>query len=242
MSGHSKWNNIKRKKEKTDAQKGKIFTRLGREIAMAVRSGGPDPTVNSRLRDAIAKAKASNMPSESIQRSIKKAAGEDTGSNYEVINYEGYGTSGVAVIVEAYTDNRNRTAGDIRHIFDKYGGNLGTTGCVSFLFDRKGQIIIEKDPSIDEDELMMMALDAGAEDFSAEDEYYEILTDPDDFSRVYDALEKKGLSFASAEVTMVPRTTTELTDPEVIEKMEKLIDRLEDHDDVQNVWHNWEQD
>jgi len=242
MSGHSKWNNIKRKKEKTDAQKGKIFTRLGREIAMAVRSGGPDPTVNSRLRDAIAKAKASNMPSESIQRSIKKAAGEDTGSNYEVINYEGYGPSGVAVIVEAYTDNRNRTAGDIRHIFDKYGGNLGTTGCVSFLFDRKGQIIIEKDPSIDEDELMMMALDAGAEDFSAEDEYYEILTDPDDFSRVYDALEKKGLSFASAEVTMVPRTTTELTDPEVIEKMEKLIDRLEDHDDVQNVWHNWEQD
>ncbi|HHY64641.1 MAG TPA: YebC/PmpR family DNA-binding transcriptional regulator, partial [Clostridiaceae bacterium] len=142
MSGHSKWNNIKRKKEKTDAQKGKIFTRLGREIAMAVRSGGPDPTVNSRLRDAIAKAKASNMPSESIQRSIKKAAGEDTGSNYEVINYEGYGPSGVAVIVEAYTDNRNRTAGDIRHIFDKYGGNLGTTGCVSFLFDRKGQIII----------------------------------------------------------------------------------------------------
>jgi len=242
MSGHSKWNNIKRKKEKTDAQKGKIFTRLGREIAMAVRSGGPDPSVNSRLKDVIAKAKANNMPSESIQRSIKKAAGEDTGSGYEVITYEGYGPNGVAVIVEAYTDNRNRTAGDIRHIFDKYGGNLGTTGCVSFLFDRKGQIIIEKDPSIDEDELMMIALDAGAEDFSAEDEYYEILTDPDDFSGVYDALEKNGMTFISADVTMVPKTTTELTDPETIEKMEKLIDRLEDHDDVQNIWHNWDQD
>ncbi|HHW23119.1 MAG TPA: YebC/PmpR family DNA-binding transcriptional regulator [Clostridiaceae bacterium] len=242
MSGHSKWNNIKRKKEKTDSQKGKLFTKIGREIAIAVRSGGPDPAVNSKLKDVIAKAKANNMPNESIQRSIKKAAGEGDGANYEVITYEGYGPSGVAVIVEAYTDNRNRTAGDIRHIFDKFGGNLGTTGCVSFLFDQKGQIIIEKDPSIDEDDLMMAALDAGAEDFNSEDEYYEILTEPGDFSGVCDALEKKGLTFLSAEVTMVPKTTTELTDPEAVEKMEKLIDRLEDHDDVQNIWHNWEQE
>jgi YebC/PmpR family DNA-binding regulatory protein len=242
MSGHSKWNNIKRKKEKTDSQKGKLFTKIGREIAMAVRSGGPDPTVNSKLKDVIAKAKANNMPNDSILRSIKKAAGEGDGANYEVITYEGYGPSGVAVIVEAYTDNRNRTAGDIRHIFDKFGGNLGTTGCVSFLFDQKGQIIIEKDPSTDEDELMMAALDAGAEDFSSEDEYYEILTDPNDFSGVCEVLENKGLKFLSAEVTMVPKTTAELTDPEAVEKMEKLIDRLEDHDDVQNIWHNWDQD
>ncbi len=242
MSGHSKWNNIKRKKEKTDGQKGKMFTKLGREIAIAVRSGGADPSSNAKLKDIIAKAKANNMPNDSIQRSIKKAAGEGDGSNYEVINYEGYGPNGVAVIVEAYTDNRNRTAGDVRHLFDKFGGNMGTTGCVSFLFDMKGQIIIEKDSSMDEDEMMITALDAGAVDFSAEDEYFEILTEPDDFTQVCEALEKKGLTFLSAETTMIPKTTTELTDPEAVEKMEKLIDRLEDHDDVQNIWHNWDQD
>lgn len=242
MSGHSKWNNIKRKKEKTDSQKGKLFTKLGREIAMAVRSGGPDPASNSRLKDVIAKAKSNNMPNESIQRSIKKAAGEGDGSGYEVITYEGYGPNGVAVIVEAYTDNRNRTAGDIRHIFDKFGGNLGTTGCVSFMFDKKGQIIIEKSSATDEDELMILALEAGAEDFSADDEYYEIITSPGDFSMVCEKLEKAGYEFASAEITMLPATYTELTDPEAVEKMEKLIERLEDHDDVQNIWHNWSQD
>jgi len=242
MSGHSKWNNIKRKKEKTDSQKGKLFTKLGREIAMAVRSGGPDPASNSRLKDVIAKAKSNNMPNESIQRSIKKAAGEGDGSGYEVITYEGYGPNGVAVIVEAYTDNRNRTAGDIRHIFDKFGGNLGTTGCVSFMFDKKGQIIIEKSSATDEDELMILALEAGAEDFSADDEYYEIITSPGDFSMVCEKLEKAGYEFASAEITMLPATYTELTDPETVEKMEKLIERLEDHDDVQNIWHNWSQD
>lgn len=242
MSGHSKWSNIKRKKEKTDSQKGKMFTKLGREIAIAVRSGGADPSSNSRLKDVIAKAKSNNMPNDSILRSIKKAAGEGDGSGYEIINYEGYGPNGVAVIVETYTDNRNRTAGDVRHIFDKYGGNLGTTGCVSFMFDMKGQIIIEKNSATDEDEIMILALDAGAEDFSAEDEYYEILTAPADFSKVCEELEKSGLEFASAEITMIPATYTELTDPEAVEKMEKLIERLEDHDDVQNIWHNWSQD
>ncbi|NLP00835.1 MAG: YebC/PmpR family DNA-binding transcriptional regulator [Clostridiaceae bacterium] len=242
MAGHSKWSNIKRKKEKTDSQKGKMFTKLGREIAIAVRSGGPDPATNSKLKDAIAKAKSNNMPNDSIQRSIKKAAGEGDGSNYELINYEGYGPNGVAVIVETYTDNRNRTAGDIRHLFDKFGGNLGTTGCVSFMFDMKGQIIIEKNSATEEDEIMMLALEAGAEDFATEDEYYEILTSPGDFSKVCDELEKVGLEFASAEITMLPATYTELTDPEAVEKMEKLIERLEDHDDVQNIWHNWSQD
>lgn len=219
-----------------------MFTKLGREIAIAVRSGGPDPATNSKLKDAIAKAKSNNMPNDSIQRSIKKAAGEGDGSNYELINYEGYGPNGVAVIVETYTDNRNRTAGDIRHLFDKFGGNLGTTGCVSFMFDMKGQIIIEKNSATEEDEIMMLALEAGAEDFATEDEYYEILTSPGDFSKVCDELEKVGLEFASAEITMLPATYTELTDPEAVEKMEKLIERLEDHDDVQNIWHNWSQD
>lgn len=241
MSGHSKWSNIKRKKEKTDGQKGKMFTKLGREIAIAVRNGGADPLANAKLKDIIAKAKANNMPNDSIQRSIKKAAGEGDGANYEVINYEGYGPNGIAVIVETYTDNRNRTAGDVRHLFDKFGGNMGTTGCVSFLFEMKGQIIIEKDSSMDEDEMMITALDAGASDFLAEDEYFEILTEPGDFSQVCEALESKGLTFLSAETTMIPKTTTELTDQETIEKMEKLIDRLEDHDDVQNIWHNWDQ-
>lgn len=240
MSGHSKWANIKHKKEKTDAQKGKIFTKLGREIALAVRSGGPDPLANSKLRDVIAKAKANNMPNDSIQRSIKKAAGENGGAGFEVINYEGYGPSGVAVIVEAMTDNRNRTAGDIRHIFDRYGGNMGTTGCVSFMFDKKGQIIIEKKPELSEDDVMIAALDAGASDFLAEDEYFEILTEPEDFTKVREELEKQGFEFISADVTMIPQTYVKLTDPEDVENMEKLIDRLEDHDDVQNIWHNWD--
>ncbi|NLY43234.1 MAG: YebC/PmpR family DNA-binding transcriptional regulator [Clostridiaceae bacterium] len=239
MAGHSKWANIKHRKEKTDAQKAKIFTKIGREIAVAVREGGPDPENNSKLKDVIAKAKANNMPNENIMRSIKKASGELGGANYEEITYEGYGPSGVAVIVETMTDNKNRTAGDMRHYFDKYGGNLGANGCVSWMFDKKGVIIIEKDGSVDEDTLMMEALEAGAEDFSAEDEYYEIITDPDSFSSVRDALEKKGFTFASAEVTMIPKTTIKLSEEDAI-KMRKLIDVLEDNDDVQNVYHNWD--
>jgi len=238
MAGHSKWANIKHKKEKTDAQKGKIFTKLGREIAVAVKAGGPDPETNSRLKDAIAKAKANNMPNDSIIRSIKKAAGEIDTDDYEEIVYEGYGPGGVAIIVETLTNNRNRTAGDIRHIFDKYGGNLGTTGCVSFMFDKRGQIIIEKTGNIDEDSLMMSALEAGALDVVAEDEYYEIITEPQDFSKVAEALEKEGYKFETAEVAMIPKTTTMLTAEEMISNMEKLIEKLEDHDDVQNIYHN----
>lgn len=242
MSGHSKWANIKRKKEKTDFQKGHLFTKLGREIAIAVKSGGPDPVANSKLRDVIAKAKSNNMPNDSIQRSIKKAAGEADSANYEMITYEGYGPSGIAVIVEALTDNRNRTAGDVRHFFDKYGGNLGQSGCVSFMFEKKGQIIIEKEPGMDEDEMMIAALDAGASDFLAEDEYFEILTEADEFTKVRESLEKAGYKFISADVTMVPSSYVKITDPEAAENMEKLIEHLEDHEDVQNIWHNWDQD
>lgn len=242
MSGHSKWANIKHKKGKTDAQKGKIFTKLGREIAIIVKQGGPDPAANSKLKDVIAKAKAANMPNENIDRSIKKAAGELDGANYEEISYEGYGPGGVAVIVEAMTDNRNRTAGDVRHYFDKFGGNLGTLGCVSFMFDKKGVLLIEKDEKTNEDDLMMEALEAGAEDFSIEDEYFEILTSPDDFTSVREALENKGYEFMEAEVQMVPQTMTKLEDPKHIEFMDKLVEKLEDLDDVQNVYHNWEQE
>jgi len=242
MSGHSKWANIKHKKEKSDAKRGKIFTKIGREISIVVKQGGPDPESNSKLRDVIAKAKAANMPNDNIMRCIKKAAGDVDAENYEEITYEGYGPGGVAVIVEAMTDNRNRTAGDVRHYFDKFGGNLGQTGCVSFMFNKKGVILIEKKDNINEDDLMMEALEAGAEDFNAEDEYFEILTDPADFSAVREALEGKGYEFLEAEVQMVPTTTTKLTDPKHIELMEKLIDNLEDLDDVQSVYHNWEQD
>ncbi len=242
MSGHSKWANIKHKKEKTDAKKGKIFTKLGREIVIAVKQGGPDPEANSKLKDVIAKAKASNMPNDNIARSIKKASGDQDADNYEDITYEGYGPGGVAVIVEAMTDNRNRTAGDVRHFFDKFGGNLGTAGCVSFMFNKKGVILIEKVDAIDEDGLMMEALEAGAEDFAAEEEYFEILTAPDDFSVVREALENKGYEFIEAEVQMVPVTTTKLTDAKQIEFMDKLVDNLEDLDDVQAVYHNWEQE
>ncbi len=240
MSGHSKWSNIKHKKEKSDAQKGKIFTKIGREIAVTVKAGGPDPESNSKLKDVIAKAKANNMPNDTIARSIKKAAGEGGGEDYMEITYEGYGPSGVAVIVEVMTDNKNRTAGEVRHYFDKFGGNLGQTGCVGFMFDQKGVIVIEEQDGVDEETLMMDALDAGAEDFSVEEGCFEILTAPVDFSAVREALEEKGYSFVSAEVEMVPQNYVTLTDENDLLHMEKLIDMLEDNDDVQNVWHNWE--
>jgi len=241
MSGHSKFANIKHKKEKADAKKGKIFTKIGREIAVAVKEGGPDPANNAKLRDVIAKAKSNNMPNDTIERSIKKAAGDVSGVSYEPITYEGYGPSGVAVIVEVLTDNKNRTAANVRHAFSKGGGNLGTTGCVSFMFDKKGQIIIERSDDIDEDELMMLALDAGAEDFNVEEEGYEVLTAPEDFSAVREALEKAGIKMASAEVAMIPQTTTTLTDEQDIKKMRILLDLLEDDDDVQEVYHNWDE-
>ena len=241
MSGHSKWANIKHRKEKSDSQRGKTFTKLGRELAIAVKAGGPDPEANSRLKDVIAKAKASNMPNDNIMRSIKKASGEGDGANYEEIAYEGYGPGGVGVIVEAVTDNRNRTAGDIRHYFDKFGGNLGQTGCVSFMFNKKGLILVEKTQKIEEDDLMMEALDAGAEDFNVEDDYFEVLTDANDYSNVRIALEKKGYEFMQAEVSMIPVMVTRLSDPKHIEFMNKLIENLDDMDDVQNVYHNWEQ-
>ena len=238
MSGHSKWATIKHKKGKTDAARGKVFTKIGRELAIAARDGGSDPENNSKLRDAIAKARANNMPNDSIQRAVKRAAGEDNSTTFEEIAYEGYGVGGVAVIVEALTDNRNRTAADVRHLFDKYGAGLGTTGCVAWMFDKKGLMIVERTDDIDEDTLMMQALDAGAEDVKAEEDSFEILTDPGDFSAVREALEKQGLSFVTAERAMVPQNTIELTDSDAIDKINKLIDMLEDHDDVQNVYHN----
>ena len=239
MSGHSKWNNIKRKKEKTDAAKAKIFTKIGREISVIVKAGGPNPQENSKLKDAIAKAKANNVPNDNIERIIKKAAGESGGSEYEELIYEGYGPCGVAVVVETLTDNRNRTAGDVRHYFDKYGGNLGQSGSVMFMFDRKGIIEIEGEGK-DEDEVMEAALEAGAEDFSFDGDVFEITTDPNELGTVRDALEEKGYTFLSAEVQYVPQTTTQITDEEAIVKMEKLIDMLEENDDVQAIWHNWE--
>ncbi|HCH29038.1 MAG TPA: YebC/PmpR family DNA-binding transcriptional regulator [Ruminococcaceae bacterium] len=239
MSGHSKWNNIKRKKEKTDAAKAKIFTKMGREIAVIVKQGGPNPQENSRLKDAIAKAKAANVPNDNIERIIKKAAGESGGADYEELVYEGYGPNGVAVIVETLTDNRNRTAGDIRHYFDKCGGNLGQSGSVMFMFDRKGIIEIEAEGK-SEDEVMEAALEAGAEDFDFDGDVFEISTAPGDLGAVRDALEEKGYSFTSAEVQYIPQTTTAIEDAEASEKMEKLIDMLEENDDVQNIWHNWE--
>jgi YebC/PmpR family DNA-binding regulatory protein len=242
MSGHSKWANIKNKKGKSDAQRGKVFTKLGREIAVIVRQGGPDPDSNKKLKDVIAKAKAANMPNDNITRSIKKASGETNDQNYEEISYEGYGPGGVAVIVEAMTDNRNRTAGDVRHFFDKFGGNLGTTGCVAFMFEKKGIILIEKTDKTNEDEVMIDALEAGAEDFTSEEEYFEILTDTNEFSGVREALEKKNYEFLEAEIQFVPQTMTKLEDSKQIELMDKLIDNLEDLDDVQNVYHNWEQE
>lgn len=241
MSGHSKWNNIKRKKEKTDGERAKIFTKLGREIAVIVKMGGPDPASNARLKDIIAKAKSNNMPNDNIQRCIKKAAGDGDADNYEDITYEGYGPSGVAVMVKTLTDNRNRTAADMRHYFDKYGGNLGTTGCVSFMFERKGIIVVDKENITDEDEFTMAALEAGALDISDEDECFEVVTAPEDVWAVSEALTNAGIEVSDSEDTFVPVTTVELTDEEQIKNMNKLIEMLEDDDDVQDVYHNWEE-
>ena len=242
MSGHSKFSNIKHKKEKNDAAIGKIFTVIGREIAVAVKEGGADPANNSKLRDVIAKAKANNMPNDTIDRGIKKAAGDANSVNYVTITYEGYGPNGTAIIVDALTDNKNRTASNVRNAFTKGGGNVGTTGCVSFMFDKKGQIIIDKEEcELDADDLMMIALDAGAEDFAEEEDSYEILTAPDDFSMVREALETENIAMASAEVTMVPQTYVELTDENDIKKMNKILDLLDEDDDVQAVYHNWDE-
>jgi len=238
MSGHSKWNNIKRKKEGADAKRAKIFTKIGREISVAVREGGPNPESNTKLRDIIAKAKVNNVPNDNISRMLLKAKGE-TDANYENMNYEGYGPAGVAMIVETMTDNKNRTAGDLRHYFDKYGGNLGANGCVSWMFEQKGVLIVERDGH-DEDELMMQVLELGALDFEADDDVYEIYTAPADFSRIREALESTGLGFLSAQVEMVPQTYVSLSGEENLMNMEKLLDILDDNDDVQNVWHNWE--
>ncbi|MDY5986137.1 YebC/PmpR family DNA-binding transcriptional regulator [Sporofaciens sp. SGI.106] len=243
MSGHSKFANIKHKKEKNDAAKGKIFTKIGKELAVAVKEGGSaDPANNSRLRDVIAKAKANNMPNDTIDRSIKKAAGDANSANYEHITYEGYGPNGTAIIVEALTDNKNRTASNVKSAFTKGNGNVGTPGCVSFMFDKKGQIIVDKEEyEGDADDLMMQALDAGAEDFAEEEDSFEILTDPDDFSAVREALEEAGIKMASAEVTMIPQTYVELTDPKDIQNIQKTLDLLDDDDDVQDVYHNWDE-
>ena len=240
MSGHSKWHNIQAKKGKADAARGKIFTKLGRELLIAVKEGGPDPAGNSKLKNVIAKCKAANMPNDTINNAIKKAS--TSNENYEEITYEGYGPNGVAVIVEASTDNKNRTAADVRHVFDKAGGNLGTTGCVSYMFNKKGIIVIEKaSTQMEEDELMMLALDAGAEDFDSSDEIYEVTTDSAGFSEVREKLEEMGLEFVEAEIQMVPTTTVSL-DEKGQEKMERLIERLEELDDVANIYHNWEQE
>ena len=242
MSGHSKFANIKHKKEKNDAAKGKIFTKLGREIAVAVKEGGPDPSQNSRLKDVIAKAKANNMPNDTIDRSIKKAAGDANAVNYESVTYEGYGPNGIAIIVEALTDNKNRTASNVRNAFTKGSGNVGTPGCVSYMFDKKGQIIISKEEcSMDADDLMMIALDAGAEDFIEEEDSFEVVTDPDSFSQVREALEAENIPMAQAEVTMIPQTWVELSDEGDIKNMNKTLDLLEEDDDVQEVYHNWDE-
>ncbi len=239
MSGHSKWHNIQNKKGKADAKRGKIFTKIGRELMIAVKNGGPDPDNNPKLRDAIAKAKAANMPNDTVQRSIKKASGELSAVDYERIVYEGYGPSGVAVIVDTLTDNKNRSAGNVRSAFTKGGGNMGTTGCVGFMFQEKGEIVIEKG-DLDEEELMMMALDAGAEDFNSdEEEVFIITTTPEDFGTVREALEAEGLEFLEAAVKMIPDTYTEI-DEDAAKKFQKMLDLLEDDDDVQEVYHNAE--
>ena len=242
MSGHSKFANIKHKKEKNDAAKGKIFTIIGREIAVAVKEGGSDPANNSRLRDIIAKAKANNMPNDTIDRGIKKAAGEMGSVNYEYVTYEGYGPGGIALVVEALTDNKNRTASNVRNAFTKGSGSIGTQGCVSYMFDQKGQIIIDKEEcDLDADDLMMMALDAGAEDFSEEEDSFEILTAPDDFSEVRQALENEGINMASAEVTMIPQNYVALTDENALRQLNRTLDMLDEDDDVQAVYTNLEE-
>ena len=242
MSGHSKFANIKPKKEKNDAAKGKVFTIIGREIAVAVKEGGPDPNNNSRLRDVIAKAKANNMPNDTIDRGIKRAAGDANAVNYEHVTYEGYGPSGIAIIVEALTDNKNRTASNVRNAFTKGNGSLGTSGCVSYMFDQKGQIIIDREEcDMDADDLMMMALDAGAEDFSEEEDSFEILTSPDDFSKVRETLEKEGIPMAEAEITMIPQNYVTLSDENDIKFLNRTLDLLDEDDDVQAVYHNWDE-
>ncbi len=241
MSGHSKWATIKRKKGAIDAKRGKLFTKIGRELMVAVKEGGPDPASNSKLRDVIAKAKANNMPNDTISRSIKKASGEDSSKVFVDAVYEGYGPGGVAVMVETLSDNKNRIAGDLRHYFDKYGGNLGQTGCVGFMFEQKGVIVIAKNDSIDEDTLMMDALEAGASDFNVEDECFEVTTAPADFSSTREALEAKGYEFEQAEVNYIPTTLTTLTAEEDIKNMNKLIEMLEDLDDVQEIYHTWDE-
>ena len=241
MLGHSKWNNIKNKKGKSDAERGKVFTKLGRELLVAVKEGGPDPASNSKLRDVIAKCKANNMPNDNIDRSIKKAAGDGNTANYEDITYEGYGPNGVAIIIEAMTDNRNRTAGDVRHILDKFGGNLGTTGSVSWMFDKKGVLIVEKSVKMSEDELMMEAIEAGAENFEVDEDVYEITTTPEDFSKVREALEAKGIEFLDADIKMVPQNYMSL-DEAGTKKMNLIIENMEDLDDVQEIWHNWDEE
>ncbi len=239
MSGHSKFANIKHKKEKNDAAKGKIFTIIGREIAIAVKEGGADPANNSKLRDVIAKAKANNMPNDTIDRGIKKAAGDIGSVNYERVTYEGYGPGGIAIIVEALTDNKNRTAANVRSAFTKGGGSIGTQGCVSYMFDEKGQIIIDKEEcDMDADDLMMLALDAGAEDFSEEEDSFEILTSPDDFSAVRSSLEEQGIPMASADVTMIPQNYVELTDEAALGQLQRTLDLLDEDDDVQAVFTN----
>ena len=241
MSGHSKWHNIQARKGKVDAARGKIFTKLGRELLIAVKQGGPDPAGNSKLKDVIAKCKANNMPNDTINNAIKKASGAGNSENYEEITYEGYGTNGVAVIVNASTDNKNRTAADVRHAFDKAGGNLGTTGCVSYLFSKKGIIVIDKSiTNLSEDDMMMLALDSGAEDFEVSEECYEITTSPEEFSKVREALEAQNLEFLEAEVQMVPATYVKLSENDS-PKMQRLLDMLEDLDDVMNIYHNWEE-
>ncbi|MEA4846512.1 MAG: YebC/PmpR family DNA-binding transcriptional regulator [Clostridiaceae bacterium] len=237
MSGHSKWANIKHKKGKADAMRGKIFTKLGKEIAMAAKSGS-DPNTNGKLADVIAKARSSNMPNDTIMRAVKKGSGEMEGVDYEEITYEGYAPGGVAVIVSTLTENRNRTAGDIRHIFDKNGGSMGVSGAVSWMFDKKGVIIVENDGKTNEEELMMHALEAGAEDFNAEEDSFEIITSAESFSEVRQKLEKIGIPMASAEVTMVPQNYIEVTNPEDVKKINKMLDMFDDNDDVQDVYHN----
>ena len=242
MSGHSMLGKIKHKKEKNDAAKGKVFTIIGREIAVAVKEGGPDPNNNSRLRDVIAKAKANNMPNDTIDRGIKRAAGDANAVNYEHVTYEGYGPSGIAIIVEALTDNKNRTASNVRNAFTKGNGSLGTSGCVSYMFDQKGQIIIDREEcDMDADDLMMMALDAGAEDFSEEEDSFEILTSPDDFSKVRETLEKEGIPMAEAEITMIPQNYVTLSDENDIKFLNRTLDLLDEDDDVQAVYHNWDE-
>lgn len=241
MSGHSKWKNIMHKKEKADSQRAKVFTKIGREISVCVKQGGPDPAANSKLRDLIVKARGNNVPMDNIDRLIKKASGDGAADNYEDITYEGYGPCGVAIIVEALTDNRNRTAGDMRHYFDKYGGNLGQSGSVGWMFKRRGELVIDAEDK-DADAVMETALECGAEDFEDDGEVFTVVTSEDDFGAVRDAMEKAGYEFLEADVVMSPTTWTKIEDEELTAKMEKLLELLEEHDDVQNVWHNWDED